>query len=171
MPSHCNFLLVRPWDLISLDCLILKKTCRSSKMSPRPALLETIGQFIRRHTCDCFITSGSLSGQCLVVFLEKKDRLFRSLTLEHCDWLFASDSLFANAAWGGGYKGIASDHHIISQVKDMASIPGTMDTKTLSFIFAHVLIHTVLVCTCIDAPHCPRIAYSVTTEQQTVTCL
>jgi hypothetical protein len=109
-----SFLLVRPWD-------------RSLLELPDFADSDT-------HTMDGYTLPGSplrnsLAGPPTGYESDDSEAHLRALRLVvHLGQPFAAFLLAQQ--WGGEYKRIASDHDIIAQVKDMASVRDMMDVRT-----------------------------------------
>jgi hypothetical protein len=116
-PARQAFLLVRPWDR---------------------SLLELPDFADDTQSVDDCTLSGSLSRDSfarLPTGYESDDseaHLHALRLIVHLGQPFAAFLLAQQ--WGGEYKRIASDHDIIAQVKDMASVRDMMDIRTLEIL-------------------------------------
>jgi hypothetical protein len=113
-PARQAFLLIRPWDHSLLDLADFADDTQSVD--------------------DCTLPGSSsrdsLAG--LPTGYDSEAHLRALRLIVHLGQPFAAFLLAQH--WGGAYKRIASDHDIIAQVKDVASVRDMMDVRTLEIL-------------------------------------
>jgi hypothetical protein len=113
-----SFLLVRPWDRSLLEL---------------PDFVDSDTQSVDGCTLPGSPSRNSLAGLATAYESDDSEVNLRALRLiVHLGQPFAAFLLAQQ--WGGEYKRIASDHDIIAQVKDVASIRDMMDVRTLEIL-------------------------------------
>jgi len=116
-PSRQALFLVRPWDRSLLELPDFADDTQSVDDStlPESPSRDSLGEFPAEY--GPYDSESHSRGLRLIVHLGQPFAAF----------LLAQQ-------WGGEYKRIASDHDIIAQVKNMASVRDMMDIRTLEIL-------------------------------------